>query len=172
LLTGRSSNPPGCFGRHGGCGSEPWWTRVCCIHDGKTDPFTPPTLSGGAVSSLLEDFEGNIWARPWMDSTVFATAIPTISVQQGLSSRGVDAILAASDGSVWLGASNGLNRWNQGLITIYRNRSMRGGRAGAPFGGPGARRAARTGATVRGITDPGLPEGAVICCLRTNRDFG
>ena len=133
------------------------------IHDGRTDPFTPADgLSGGAVSSLLEDFEGNIWVATVDGLDRFRDfAIPTISVQQGLSSRGVDSILAASDGSVWLGTSNGLNRWNQGEITIYRRRSMRGGRVGAPFGGPGAGRAAQPGATVREITDRGLPEDAV-----------
>lgn len=57
-------------------------------------------------------------------------AVPTISVQQGLSSRGVFSILAAKDGSLWLGTSDGLNRWNKGQITIYRKRS----RLGVPDG--------------------------------------
>ena len=71
------------------------------IHDGRTDLFTPADgLSGGAVSSLLEDCEGNIWVATVDGLDRFRDfAIPTISVQQGLSSRGVVSILAASDGS-------------------------------------------------------------------------
>jgi signal transduction histidine kinase/ligand-binding sensor domain-containing protein len=136
---------------------------VLHIHNGRTDSFTPADgLSGGAVSSLLEDFEGNIWVATVDGIERFRDfAIPTISVEQGLSSRGVDSVLVASDGSVWLGTSDGLNRWNQGQVTIYRRRSMRGGRVGAPFGGPGVGWSAQTGVTVREITDSGLPEDAV-----------
>ena len=133
------------------------------VHDGKTDLFTPADgLSGGAVSSLLEDFEGNIWVATVDGLDRFRDfAIPTISVEQGLSSRGVDSILAASDGSVWLGTSDGLNRWNQGQVTIYRGGSRRAGRVGDPFGGPGAGRTPQTRVTVREITDRELPEDAV-----------
>src|SRR4029434_3766998 len=94
-------------------------------------------LSGGAVASLLEDFEGNIWVATVDGLDRFRDfAIPTISVEQGLSSRGVDSILAASDGSVWLGTSDGLNRWNQGQVTIYRRLSTRVRRRGAARAAP------------------------------------
>ena len=35
----------------------------------------------------------------------------------------VGSVLAARDGSVWLGTRDGLNRWNDGQITIYRKRN-------------------------------------------------
>jgi signal transduction histidine kinase len=44
-----------------------------------------------------------------------------------LSSRGVSAILAATDGTVWLGTDYGLNRWSNGQITIYRKRGPQAG---------------------------------------------
>jgi hypothetical protein len=50
-------------------------------------------------------------------------AVSTISVKQGLSDGVVGSVLAAKDGSVWLGTQDGLNRWNDGQITIYHKRS-------------------------------------------------
>ena len=107
------------------------------IHEGRTDLFTPTDgLSGGVVSSLLEDREGNVWVATTDGLDRFREfAIPTMSVQQGLSSGGVASILAARDGSVWLGTSDGVNRWNKGQTTIYRKRSVRGSRVDSPFGG-------------------------------------
>ena len=140
------------------------------IHKGRTDLFTPADgLSGGAVSSLLEDREGNIWVSTLDGLDRFRVfAVPTMSVQQGLSSRGVYSILAARDGSMWLGTSDGLNRWNKGQITIYRKRSLRGGRGGSrspdsPREGRGSR------ATVREITDSGLPENTVVSLFEDAR---
>jgi signal transduction histidine kinase/ligand-binding sensor domain-containing protein len=134
------------------------------IHEGRTDLFTPADgLSGGAVSSLLEDREGNIWVSTHDGLDRFRVfAVPTMSVQQGLSSRGVASILAARDGSMWLGTSDGLNRWNKGQITIYRTRSMRGGRGGTLLTGLTAGRSADSRATVREITDSGLPENTIV----------
>jgi signal transduction histidine kinase len=50
-------------------------------------------------------------------------AVPTMSIQQGLSSRGVSSIVIASDGSLWVGASDGLNRCINGQIKVYRKDS-------------------------------------------------
>ena len=133
------------------------------IHKGRTDLFTPTDgLSGGVVSSLLEDREGNVWVATTDGLDRFREfAIPTMSVQQGLSSRGVGSILAARDGSMWLGTSDGVNRWNKGQTTIYRKRSVRGRRVDSPFGGLTAGPGAESRATVREITDNGLPERGV-----------
>jgi signal transduction histidine kinase/ligand-binding sensor domain-containing protein len=99
------------------------------IHEGRTDRFTRSDgLSGAAVSSLLEDREGNIWVAT-VDGGLdrFRNfAVSTISIEQGLSSRGVSSVLAAKDGTVWLGTDYGLNRWNNGHITIYRKRGSLG----------------------------------------------
>ena len=118
------------------------------IHEGRTDLFTPAEgLSGGSVTSLFEDREGNIWVATVDGLDRFRDfAIPTISVQQGLSSRGISSILAARDGSLWLGASDGLNRWNKGQITVYRNRGLAGVRGGSPVSGLAAGRGPTRGA--------------------------
>jgi ligand-binding sensor domain-containing protein/signal transduction histidine kinase len=133
------------------------------IHKGTTDLFTRADgLSGGAVSSLFEDREGNIWVATLDGLDRFRDfAVPTISVQQGLSSQGVAAVLAARDGSLWLGTSNGLNRWNKGQITIYRKRSLHGVRAGSSLSGLTPGRGADSKGMVREITDSGLPDNPV-----------
>jgi ligand-binding sensor domain-containing protein len=84
------------------CGSAVVDNGLLHIHEGRTDLFTPADgLSGGAVSALLEDSEGSIWVATLDGLDRFREfAFPTISVQQGLSSRGVHSILAASDGSL------------------------------------------------------------------------
>ena len=138
-------------------------TGLLHIHNGRMDLFTPADgLSGGVVSSLLEDREGNVWVATVDGLDRFREfAIPTMSVQQGLSSRGVASILAARDGSMWLGTSDGLNRWNKGQITVYRKRGLPGTRDGSLFGGLTAGRGAASRATVREITEKGLPERGV-----------
>ena len=43
--------------------------------------------------------------------------VATYSVKQGLTERAVDSVLAAQDGSIWMGTSVGLNRWDRGHVT-------------------------------------------------------
>ena len=43
-------------------------------------------------------------------------AVPTICIKQGLSNANVFSVLAAKDGSIWLGTLDGLNRWNNGKV--------------------------------------------------------
>src|SRR4029077_20524361 len=47
----------------------------------------------------------------------------TISKRQGLSSDATHAVLAATDGSIWAGAANGLTRLKNGKTTIFRTGS-------------------------------------------------
>jgi signal transduction histidine kinase/ligand-binding sensor domain-containing protein len=117
------------------------------VHQGRTDVFAlADGLTGDRVSSLFEDGEGNIWAATNDGLDCFRdVAVPTISSRQGLSDI-VDATLAARDGSVWFG-SNGLYRWTDGRLTIYRKRRSRGRLAGfAPQ------------ETVREVNDDQLPD--------------
>src|SRR5271165_5629791 len=43
----------------------------------------------------------------------------TGSVKQGLSSDAANSVLAAADGSIWIGAHDGLTRWQNGKATIF-----------------------------------------------------
>ena len=95
------------------------------IHDGKNGSVyaKPTACQANPLPLSLRIGKAIFGWRPWMGLDRFRDfAVPTISVQQGLSSRGVFSILAARDGSLWLGTSEGLNRWNKDQITVYRNR--------------------------------------------------
>ena len=132
------------------------------IHEGRTDRFTSSRRPvGRSVTSLFEDREGNIWVATDDGLDRFRDfAVPTISIQQGLSSGGIFSILAARDGSLWVGASDGLNRWIKGQITVYRYRGLAGVRGGSPVSGLAPGREADSRGTIREITDSGLPDKA------------
>src|ERR1051326_2230074 len=78
--------------------------------------------------------------------------------RQGLSSSGIMSLLAGSDGSVWMGSSDGLNRWKDGEITVYRKQPANS-----------IQRASH--APGREVVDAGLPGASSTCLLedRTGR---
>ncbi len=72
------------------------------------------------MTALFEDRERNIWVATADGLDRFRDfAIPTFGDQQGLSSRGIFSVLSAKDGSLWLGATDGLNQWTKNLITVH-----------------------------------------------------
>jgi len=100
------------------------------IHQGRVDEFSQAEgLSGGTVSSLFEDREGNIWVATSDGLNRFrAYAVSTISVKQGLTNSVAWSVLAAKDGSVWISAEGDLNRWERGRLSIVGRRKGAGGR--------------------------------------------
>jgi len=96
------------------CGSELRSGALCTCNQGRTDVFAPLNgLSGGAVYTLFEDREDNIWVSTINGLDRFRDhAVPTFSVNQGLSSASVSSVLAAHDGSVWLGTRAA---WKDGI---------------------------------------------------------
>src|SRR5262249_1969821 len=56
---------------------------------------------------------------------------------QGIANVGGGPVLAARNGSVWVGTSGGLTRWNQGEVTIYRKGSGKTGRGAREISGSG-----------------------------------
>jgi signal transduction histidine kinase/ligand-binding sensor domain-containing protein len=90
------------------------------LHEGRTDGFVQSDgLSGDIVTCLFEDREGTIWVATGDGLDRFREfAVATLSVKQGLPTEGVDAVLAAADGGVWLGSPGRLNKWKDGQITV------------------------------------------------------
>lgn len=97
------------------------------VHEGRTDFYSQlDGLSGNQVFRLFEDREGDIWVATNGGLDRFRNfPVPTVSAKEGLSSP-PRSVLAASDGSLWIGTSDGLNCWQKPQITVYR-----------PNGGPG-----------------------------------
>jgi signal transduction histidine kinase/ligand-binding sensor domain-containing protein len=95
------------------------------LHRGRAELFTASDgLSGDSVYSILEDREGNIWVATMNGLDRFREfAVATLTLKQGLSNALVGAVLADRDGSVWLSTRAGLNRWDDGQVTVYRERA-------------------------------------------------
>ena len=86
------------------------------------DPTDSPAISSRKSLRIVKAPFG--WPR-WMASTAFATlAVSTSSVRQGLSNATVESVLAARDGGVWLGTTDGLNRWKDGHITFIEREAV------------------------------------------------
>jgi ligand-binding sensor domain-containing protein len=73
----------------------------------------------------------------------------------------VFSVIADRDASVWLGTSDGLNRWNRGQITVYRKRNGHLGAQRLPESIP------RT--AVREIRDDGLPDDSFESVFQDDR---
>ncbi len=124
------------------------------VHQGRTDAYTQANgLSGDFVTRLFEDREGNIWVATKNGLDRFRDlAVRTISANQGLPSAAPWSVLAARDGSVWLGSLDGLSQWKGGHVTTYR-------RPGDSSAQRERREAASGGG--REIFDSGLPDDGV-----------
>jgi signal transduction histidine kinase len=85
--------------------------------------------------------------------------VTTISTEQGLSSHAILSVVASKDGNIWIGTDNGLNKWRNGEVTVYRRRS----RPSGPGSSPAALMSAGAANTpvVRTIIDSGLPADSV-----------
>ena len=97
------------------------------VHNGRTDVFSQADgLSGNIVTSLFEDREGDVWVSTLGGLDRFRNcAIATYAEHEGIGTvPGWGSVVAAQDGSIWVGTQDGLRVWNHGEVTIY-------GRAGS-----------------------------------------
>ena len=131
------------------------------LHQERTDTFGPADgLSGNSVLSLFEDREGNIWVATFEGLDRFRDlAVPTLSIRQGLPGRA--AVVAARDGSLWFGSNDGLNRWNNGRMTVYRAPNGRGAGRAPSFASQPA---------VHEVIDNGLPDNLIESLFEDDRD--
>ena len=86
-------------------------------------------LSGSRVNALFEDREGNLWVATNDGLDRFRNpAIPTWSAREGLPLEAGGAVLAATDGTVWVDSGKALGTLKHGRVTIYRQRPRRDAR--------------------------------------------
>jgi signal transduction histidine kinase/ligand-binding sensor domain-containing protein len=97
------------------------------LHQGRADTFgSAEGLSAEYVYRIFEDREGSVWVITESGLDRFREyAFPTISREQGLSSSSW-ATQATPDGSIWIGGAIGLNRWENGHVTVYGKESVPG----------------------------------------------
>jgi signal transduction histidine kinase/ligand-binding sensor domain-containing protein len=91
------------------------------IRDGVADHYgVADGLSGGSISSIYEDKEGNIWVVTESGIDVFRdTPVVRISPRQGLSAADTRSIVALRDGNVWIA--------NEGAVDVIRPGALSAG---------------------------------------------
>jgi ligand-binding sensor domain-containing protein/signal transduction histidine kinase len=84
------------------------------VHHDRTDRYTQSDgLSGDNMKAIFEDREGDVWVATTNGLDRFRDfAVPTFSLHQGLSNI-VTSVLAAGDGTMFFGTSEGLKTWNR-----------------------------------------------------------
>jgi signal transduction histidine kinase/ligand-binding sensor domain-containing protein len=81
------------------------------IHDGKSEHFSGADgLSGDTVTGFYEDREGDLWVATTEGIDAFRDiSVLTFSTREGLRSGNAYSVLAAHDGTVWIGNSGSLD---------------------------------------------------------------
>ena len=91
------------------------FTGLASWKDGKLTYY--PELDGQVIEALLEDREGTIWVGGWAPSVGRLCKIQGGNTQcfgaDGRFAAGVTAMYEDGRGNLWLGATNGLWRWQQ-----------------------------------------------------------
>ncbi|HEX2455883.1 MAG TPA: two-component regulator propeller domain-containing protein [Vicinamibacterales bacterium] len=99
---------------------------VARVYDGKVSVFTHVNgLSGDQVNAFFEDREGTMWIAT-ADGLDSFRQLPIVAMAlAGGSSATTNpvSIVAAPDGSIWIGSDDGLHRWRDGRVTSYRTRT-------------------------------------------------
>jgi ligand-binding sensor domain-containing protein/signal transduction histidine kinase len=89
------------------------------LEQGHMTPFpVAPAQLGLALTTLIEDHEGNLWvgSREGLGCFKDGTFI-RYTAQNGLADSKVNALCEAADGSLWIGTQGGLTRWKDGRFS-------------------------------------------------------
>jgi PAS domain S-box-containing protein len=91
------------------------------VKDGMADTFNSAAgLSGNVACSLFEDREGNIWFASDKGLDRFRKlSVATLLMTPGPSSDHTKAVLATTDGRVWVSAAEYLTRWKNGQPDVF-----------------------------------------------------
>ena len=106
------------------------------FHDGRFDVFDHTDgLSDDRVMRVFEDREGNVWVATIGGLDRFGPlSVATYSSRQGVSGP-QGSILAANDGSIWFASTDGLYRWYDERLLVYRGQSQRPSSSSSPAAG-------------------------------------
>ena len=117
------------------------------IHDGRTDRFTKPTACQARPLPLSSRIGKAVFGwRPRKAWTGFASSpSPRFLFSKVCPAEGFCPILAASDGSVWLGTSDGTEQMESRRKSRFIASAARGAFAAAPSPADSPWAAARTG---------------------------
>ena len=143
------------------CGSERWTGALACAPGKNGCVYAGGrSLRRFRYTALFEDREGNIWVATLERPRPLSRLRRPHDFHRTRVCRTppLRSVLAARDGSVWLGTRDGLNRWNDGQITIYRT--------------PGSarkRRGAEAGSRKHASIDSGLPDDGVGSLFQDDR---
>jgi signal transduction histidine kinase/ligand-binding sensor domain-containing protein len=93
-------------------------------HGDRVDAFRRADgLSGDEVGRIFEDREGSIWVETEDGGMDRFRPLPAVTYSMGQGLRGfVGTVLAGKDGSTWITTTEGLYRWRDGRLSLYRSR--------------------------------------------------
>jgi len=92
------------------------------IHEGKAERFNSADgLSGDSVTGFYEDREGNLWVVTTEGIDSFRDVpVLTLSTREGLSTNLACSVLAAHDGTVWIGNQGSLDYLREDKLNSIR----------------------------------------------------
>ena len=114
---------PGLRDRDGGLWIGALGGGLAHLHEGKIDQFSQSDgLSSDSVAGLFRGSRRQHLGRlRTPDSIAFANfPVTPFTMRQGFSSLRVLAVVASTDGSMWVRTVDGVNQWKDGHVTVYR----------------------------------------------------
>jgi signal transduction histidine kinase/ligand-binding sensor domain-containing protein len=104
-------------------------------HGDRVDAFgRADGLSGDEVGRIFEDREGNVWVETDDGGIDRFRPLSAVTYSAGQGVQGVvGTVLAGKDGSAWITTLEGLYRWRDGRLSLYRARGLSPGASPPPL---------------------------------------